>query len=88
MEQTNYSYETSLPAYRETPSEKAFQSSKVLESIKDGKSTLLEISEALGLAQSTVSGRVNDLIEEGTVKYDGFTNYKNRKRKNIIVTNA
>jgi DNA-binding Lrp family transcriptional regulator len=78
----NYSFETSLPAYQEP---KDIQMVKVFGSIKDGKNCLLAISEELGLPQSTIAGRVNDLIDEGKVKYCGFVIYKNRKRKKILV---
>jgi DNA-binding Lrp family transcriptional regulator len=80
--ENNYSYETSLPAYHE---DKKVQSRLVYVAIYNGVNSLLAISEHLNLPQSTVAGRVNDLIEEGKVRYDGFTVYKNRKRKKILV---
>lgn len=77
---TNYSIETSLPAYL---SPKDVQVEKVYETVKNGANNLLAISELLNMPQSTVSGRINDLIEIGRVKYEGILEYKNRKRKQI-----
>ena len=83
--ETNYSYKTSLPAYRGNKEEKQAQATKVLRAITVGKNCLLQVAEYLNLPQSTIAGRVNDLIEEGRVCYCGFTFYKNRKRKRIAV---
>lgn len=82
---TNYSYQTSLPAYRDNGSEKLIQADLVLAYIGLGKNCLLQIADQMRLPQSTVAGRVNDLIEEGKVKYEGFVIYKDRKRKKIVL---
>lgn len=79
---SNYSWETSLPPYRES---KLMQAVKVLGCIKKAMSSLLEISDELGLPQSTIAGRCNDLIKEDKIKYSGFVFYKGRKRKRIVV---
>jgi predicted transcriptional regulator len=80
MKKTNYSYETSLPPYKQ---DKTSQCLAVLDCVTEDCNCLLQISRKLKLPQSTISGRVNDLIEMGKVKYEGFTTYENRKRKAI-----
>jgi aryl-alcohol dehydrogenase-like predicted oxidoreductase len=80
----NYSFETSLPAYQERPTEKRRQCDNILQFIKRGVDNLLQLSEVTGLPQSTVSGRVNDLKTEGKIDYPGYVVYKDRKRKRII----
>jgi len=79
----NYSYKTSLPAYKS--GNKDVQATLVLNSAKSGAKSLLEISEAIKLPQSTVAGRVNELIDSKQLIYNGFVVYKNRKRKKISV---
>lgn len=78
-----YSYQTSLHAYKE--SGKEAQRIIILNLIKKGFVTLLQLSEITGFPQSTVSGRVNDLIDEGKVYYNSTVEYKNRKRKMIFI---
>lgn len=78
-----YSYQTSLPSYKE--SGKEAQRIIILNLIKKGFVTLLQLSENTGLPQSTVAGRVNDLIDENKVYYSGTVEYKNRKRKMIFI---
>lgn len=80
----NYSYQTSLPAYKENPSHKLRQSDNILAMIKMGADNLLKLSQASGILQAVVSARVNELINEGKITYDGFTTYNNRKRKRIV----
>lgn len=82
---SNYSFETSLKPYREKPSEKRRQADEIMAFIKRGANSLLQLAELSGLPQSTVSGRVNNLIEENRVEYKGFTIFNNRKRKRIVV---
>ena len=82
---TNYSFETSLPPYQERPSEKKRQADELMAFIRRGANNLLQLSELSGLPQSTVAGRCNDLIEENKVKYEGFTVFRDRKRKKIVV---
>lgn len=79
---TNYSYPTSLPPYLE---DKTKQRNKVLRVIKAGKKCIKAIAKATGIPDSTVAGRVNDLVKFGVVKYDDFTYFDNRKRKRIIL---
>lgn len=82
---SNYSFETSLLPYREAPELKKRQADDLLAFIKRGANNLLQLSQLSGLPQSTVSGRCSDLINEGKVRYDGFTIYADRKRKKIVV---
>ncbi len=80
-----YSRETSLPAFREGSANKAIQEAKIVALVGGYVcDNLLAISELVGLPQSTVAGRTNDAIRHGTIKYDGFTTYKGRKRKRIV----
>jgi hypothetical protein len=81
---TNYSYDTSLQPYKENQSQKKRQCDEVLRFVKRGANNLLQVSQLTGLPQSTIAGRINDLIEEERVKYEGFTIYSDRKRKRII----
>jgi len=80
---SNYSYDTSLPAYKEAPELKKRQADELMAFIAKGANCLLQLSELSGLPQSTVSGRVNDLVTEGRVEYLGYTIYGDRKRKRI-----
>jgi hypothetical protein len=85
---TNYSFPTSLPAYHEGPDIKRRQQDELLAFIVKGAAdNLLHLARLTGLPQSTVSGRINDLIEESKVKYLGYTVYADRKRKKIIAIN-
>lgn len=81
----NYSYETSLPPYREAPELKRRQADEVLAIIKKGANNLLQVSQVSGIPQAIISARVNDLIHETRIAYSGFTVYNNRKRKKIIL---
>lgn len=81
---SGYSYGSSLPAYQEK-NNKELQKEIILTFIKNGYVTLLQLSEKIKLPQSTVAGRVNDLISEGKVFYNGLVEYKNRKRKHIFI---
>ena len=82
---TNYSKSTSLPAYRDNESGKLFQREQIRDCIRRGQNNLLQISYALRLPQSTVSGRVNDLIAAGVAKYDGHVVFEGYKRKRIVL---
>lgn len=79
---TNYSIETSLPAYHE---DKSTQVALVERLITEGVNNLKWLEEKTGLPQSTLAGRVNDLAKEKKVMYSGFTRYKDRLRKRIVV---
>lgn len=82
----NYSYETSYPPYLENRAiNKRTQCDEVLSIIKRGANNLLQVAEVSGIPQAIISARVNDLIEELKVRYEGFTVYNNRKRKKIII---
>lgn len=83
MNNTNYSYQTSLIPYFEVDQD---QTQMIFGLIKDGLNCLLSLAEVSHLPQSTVAGRVNDLIKSGKVEYNDFIIYKNRKRKRIILT--
>ena len=80
---SNYSYATSLPAYQEAPELKKRQADELMAFISKGANCLLQLADLSGLPQSTVSGRVNDLLREGKVQYHGHTIYRDRKRKRI-----
>lgn len=82
---TNYSFATSLPPYQERPSEKKRQADELFAFIRRGANNLLQLSELSGLPQSTCAGRCNDLIEENRIEYNGYTIFKDRKRKKIVV---
>ncbi len=86
---TNYSFPTSLPAYEDNAAIKKRQADNILYLIINGNDNLLKLSELIGLEQGRISARVNDLINENKVKYDGFVYYagndgKLRKRKKIV----
>ena|SRR5436190_728259 len=81
---SNYSYPTSLPAYESGPLIKHKQSEDILAFIKRGATNLLQLSQLTGLPQSTVSGRISDLLNEGKIEYKGFVIYADRKRKKIV----
>ncbi len=83
MSKTNYPYQTSLLPYLE---ERIGQVNTIYHFIQTGCNCLLILSDVTGLPQSTVSGRVNDLISSGKVCYSGIVNYKNknRNRKKIV----
>lgn len=80
---TNYSFETSLPAYRENGAGKQSQQEQILEEMKrlGGSACLKQIERAMNLPQSTCSGRMNDLIAAGKVFFDGLIDFEGRKRK-------
>lgn len=87
---TNYSWKTSLPAYFENAAGKDMQARLVLFVMKKhkGRCTLKEVQDYLRynfkiiLPQSTVSGRMNDLRDDGLVAFYGETRmYRNRIRK-------
>lgn len=84
---TNYSYETSLPPHREDPVGKKAQKERILQGIKDlgGSACLKQVQEFMNIPQSSCSGRINDLIADGTVKHQGFIIYAGRLRKKFIV---
>lgn len=65
-QKSNYSFETSLPAYKSNPTVKAKQKSHTLSIFNElgGRATLKQVADKMGLPQSTVSGRINDLIED------------------------
>lgn len=80
-----YSWQTSLPAYREAPQSKQIQMQRIIALVVLGASCLKELAEKTGLPQSTVSGRANDAIQAGALKYDGFVIYGARKRKKLTL---
>jgi len=96
---TNYSYGTSDIAYhsnkdgKQTDEEKVFHWCKTLPN-----PTIGEIADKTGIVDSTVAGRINDLITKGLVRYDetikddegniiheGKVIYKGSKRKRIVI---
>ena len=89
---TNYSYETSLPAYHSNANDKQRQQD-IIQSLVTEKGTCLKEIEIklwqlykIRIPQSTISGRINDLIKENKVMYSDkaeFAGYKG-KRKRIV----
>jgi hypothetical protein len=81
----NYSYATSYPAFTDNQVCKRRQCDEILLFIAKGANSLLQLSQLTGLPQSTVSGRISDLLKENKVQYSGYTVYADRKRKRIVV---
>ena len=84
---TNYSVATSLPAWNSNPQGKQAQADKILELCYTMPIiTIKHLAQLTGLPDSTVSGRVNDLIEEGKLRYsDDKVKYLGYTRKRIEV---
>ena len=82
---TNYSVETSLPAYYSKKNDKDIQKARILKLIPHIGTCLKELEEKTGLPQSTVAARINDLIKENKVHYFGKYCYKNMYRKRIFI---
>lgn len=87
MKNTNYSYKTSLPAYNDNAEGKNFQKNKILEEMKrlGGSACLKQIEKAMHLPQSTCSGRMNDLIDDGKVIHNGYIEFEKRLRKRFVL---
>lgn len=83
---TNVS-QTSRMAYEKGSPKRKSQCDIVFEAIVKGVNNILWLSEFTGLAEKAICGRVNNLIDEGSIQYSGTTMYKNRERKKIIVCN-
>src|SRR6478735_4843057 len=81
---TNYSYATSYEPYKDNAAIKKRQADEILAFIARGGNNLLQLAQLTGLPQSTVSGRCNDLLKEGSIKYEGHVIYADRKRKRIV----
>lgn len=90
MGDTNYSYKTSLPAYREDQSGKQAQKDKILAEFNrlGGFACLKQMEHFMKLPQSTCSGRINDLVDDGKVKHDGFMEFEGRLRKKFVIINV
>lgn len=90
MQNSNYSYETSLPAYYDNSSLKKRQQDVILKLVEDCGTCLKEIEKKLkavyniNIPQSTVSGRISDLIKEKKVMYLGKIFFEGYTRKKII----
>lgn len=87
MGDTNFSYKTSLPAYKENAEGKESKKTQVLNELVrlGGNACLKQIEKALHIPQSSCAGRVNDLIADGRVKYDGIMEFEGRMRKKIVL---
>jgi DNA-binding MarR family transcriptional regulator len=87
MSKTNYSFPTSGPAYHDK-THRQYQRTMLLNLLirMGGKSSLLELANESNLPESTVSGRINDLIKDGLVYYGAPIAYKGRKRKQVLIT--
>lgn len=81
---TNYSISTSLPAYRENPAGKQNQKDVIFSLIPACGTCLKELEHKTGLPQSTVAARMNGLVDDGRVIYDGTYIFENRLRKRIV----
>ena len=89
--QSNYSWETSYEAYnynRQDKEKKADWIYRIICSlIKDGKEVCsAHVKEITKMESGIISARVNDLIEQERIKYDGVINYKGFQRKRIVLT--
>jgi hypothetical protein len=83
---SNYSFETSLPAFQSCPDEKKKQADMIYELIQQGADNLLKLAELTGLEQGRISARISDLIEERKVRYaEEKIVYKKFKRKKICL---
>jgi len=80
---TNYSYDTSLPAYNKNSSERLRQEAKVENQIKLLKhnACIKLIAQNLNLPDATISARINDLIDKGKAEYYGKGKIDGMKRK-------
>lgn len=89
MGETNYSYKTSLPAYREDGTGKQAQKDSILAEFNrlGGAACLKQMEKFMHLPQSTCSGRINDLINDGKLKHDGFMEFDGRLRKRFVIIN-
>ena len=86
---TNYSIATSLPAYKENPSQRATQCNDVYKLVAKGANNLKQLERLVGtLPQSTIAARVNDLINDGKVEYVGHVVFESRLRKRIQLAKA
>ena len=87
MGDTNYSYKTSLPAYQENAEGKQLKKEQILAEIirLGGTACLKQLEKALHIPQSTCAGRINDLIVDGKVMYDGLIEFDGRLRKKIVI---
>lgn len=88
---SNYSVETSLPAYHSNPEGKTLQAQKVLAKMHSlgGKVCIKQLEEVLSLPASTLSGRINDLIAAGKVRDTGEKcTYQGMRRKVFALITA
>lgn len=87
MGKTNYSRETSLPAYREDATGKQAKKDLILQEMNrlGGVACLKQIEQFMHLPQSTCSGRMNDLMHDNKIEHDGFVTYEGRLRKRFVV---
>lgn len=81
---TNYSHATSLPAYHSNAEQKQFQKDMIYSLVLQKRKTCLkELANITGIEQSTVSGRINDLVTDKKVTYAGSAMLLGRMRKVI-----
>ena len=81
---SNYSHQTSHPAYQDNQQEKELQRGQILAAMKTlgGSACLKQLEQLLGLPQSTISGRMSDLRRERKVFDSGnMIVFENRQRK-------
>lgn len=86
---TNYSWETSKPAFDDVTPGRISNEEKIYAVVKRLKQTCLkEIANITGIEQGTVSARINTLIEKGKVIYgdkENYIEYKGRLRKKVLL---
>ena len=85
MSQSNYSFETSLPAYNANPNEKQRQRHLVKQQIKllGDNACIKLIARNLNLPDATISARINDLKSDGEVEYYGKFKIEGMMRKKV-----
>lgn len=79
--------QTSIESYEKGSPKRMSQCDIVFEAVKNGADNILRIHEITGLSEKTICGRVNDLINEGSLMYLGIVRYKNRNRKKLVCVN-
>jgi len=77
--------ETSRIAYHENKEGKSNMVKLIVSLVSRGFCTILHLEEASGMKPNCVSGRVNDAMKAGLIRYEGTIHYKGMKRKKIVM---
>jgi len=77
--------ETSREAYYENREAKGRMVTMIVSLVRQGNNNLKSLSIKSGLPMSSCSGRCNDAIKAGLLKYDGEVEFMGRRRKRIVV---